>query len=317
MSEPGGDDPSLESGGNLGEALRLIREFQGLDLEHISQITRVRKTYLAAIEALRTGDLPSRPFTIGYVRAYAQALQCDPEAAVARFRRDVPDNDQALRAPVGVSRERDPRLTLFMISGAVVVIGVALWNVAQHAIVNEASRAQPVQIVQSAAKPALAVSAAAPASSSPSAAPQAALPLGAPLPAPPESTTPAPYVTPGLEAETGGNAPLSGAAAEDPAADGGSPTPAPFVAAGAVYGASAAQSTITLQAARPGTLVIHGADGTVYFAKELVAGEAYRVPEVGGLSVDVSDPQAFNVFIGGILKGPLPSAQAPISKLGQ
>ncbi|MBV9511767.1 MAG: helix-turn-helix domain-containing protein [Caulobacteraceae bacterium] len=307
MSSEREDGPSLDSGRNIGEALRLIREFHGLGVDAIADITRVRASYLIAIEEMRLAVLPSRPFTIGYVRAYAQALQCDPDAAVARFRRDVPEDDQGLRAPVGVRRERDPRMTLFMIAGAVVVIGVGLWNISRHAIADQASRAESSQIVPPPPRPAVHTAAAA--------GPSAPLPLGAPLPAPQESTTPTPYVTPGLEAETGGGPVLSGAAAEDPAAEGASPTPVPFVADGAVYGAAAAQSTITLQAARPGTLVIHGADGTVYFAKELAKGEAYRVPEVAGLSVDVSDPLAFNVFVGGMLKGALPAAQAPISRL--
>ena len=102
-------------------------------------------------------------------------------------------------------------------------------------------------------------------------------------------------------------------AAPDAVADAVAPTP--FVAKGAVYGASAAQATVILQASRPGSLVIHGADGAVYFAKELAAGEAYRVPAVDGLSVDVSDPLAFNYFVAGVLKGPMPAAQAQISQL--
>ena len=91
----------------------------------------------------------------------------------------------------------------------------------------------------------------------------------------------------------------------------------PFVAKGAIYGAGPAQSSITLQATRPGSLVIHGADGQVYFAKELAIGEAYRLPQVSGLSVSVSDPAAFNYYVSGMLKGALPAAQVAASKLAE
>ena len=296
--------PGLESASTIGAALRAVREFHGLDLEDLSQATRIRRSYLTALEDMRLEDLPSRPFVIGYIRAYARVLRLDPEAAVAKFRDDAPEEDQGLRAPVGVRRERDPRLTLFVIAGVVVVVGVAVWNVAQHRVATEAPRGVSSEVAQSAAK-----SAALPLS----AAPSGTLALGAPLPPPPESTTPVPYFTPGLPSASGAAAP-SGAEAPVPVVD-PSAAPTAFVAKGAVYGATAGQSVVILQANRTGLLVIHGADGTVYFAKELAAGEAYRVPEIGGLSVDVSDPAAFDYFVGGILKGALPAAKAPVSHL--
>jgi cytoskeletal protein RodZ len=297
----------LDSAEHIGAALRAIREFHRLDLEDLSESTRIRKSYLSAIEEMRLGDLPSRPFIIGYVRAYARALQCDPEAAAARFRRDAPEEDQTLRAPVGVRRQGDPRLPLFIAAGLVVVVAVALWNIAQHSIaINAPARGVPVEIAQSAAKSA---------ELPPAVVTRGPVPLGAPLPAPPESTTPEPYVTPGLETVTSGNAAQSADNVETPAAQDPTAAPTPFVAKGAVYGAPAAQSTVIVQASRPGSLVIHGADGAVYFAKELAVGEAYRVPQIDGLIVDVSDPLAFNYFVGGTLKGALPAAQEPVSKL--
>ncbi len=126
--------PGLDAAPTLGAALRAAREFHGLDLEDLAQATRIRRGYLTALEDMRLEDLPSRPFIVGYVRSYAKALGLDPDAAVARFRMDAPEEDQSLRAPVGVRKERDPRLTLFIVAGLVVVIGIALWNVAQHSI---------------------------------------------------------------------------------------------------------------------------------------------------------------------------------------
>jgi cytoskeleton protein RodZ len=297
--------PMVDSAPTLGAALKASREFQGLDLEDLAQSTRIRKNYLSALEDMRMEDLPSRPFTLGYVRSYAKALGLDPEAAVARFRMDAPEEDQALRAPVGVRRERDPRLSLFVGAGVIVIIGVVAWNVAQHQIsLDGLGKPAPTQIAQSAAR----------AAPPPSAAPTGPIRVDASLPAPPESTTPTPYVTPGLP-ETGGGssaAPISVAPATSETAGA---TPTPFVAKGAVYGAPAGPATIIVQATKPASLVVHGADGAVYFAKELAPGEAYRAPTLKGITIDVSEPAAFNYFVGGQLKGQLSTPDTPVSKL--
>ncbi len=93
------------------------------------------------------------------------------------------------------------------------------------------------------------------------------------------------------------------------------PKPA-FEPKGAVFGAQAAQSVITLQARKPASIVIRGPDGSVYFARQMAAGQAYRAPMVvKGLIVDVSDPLAFDVYANGALEGQLPSTQTPLAKL--
>jgi hypothetical protein len=40
---------------------------------------------------------------------------------------------------------------------------------------------------------------------------------------------------------------------------------------------------VTLQAIKSASLIVRGADGSVYFARQLRAGEAYRAPQLGGL----------------------------------
>jgi cytoskeleton protein RodZ len=296
--------PMVDSAPTLGAALKAAREFQGLDIEDLAQSTRIRKNYLSALEDMRMDDLPSRPFTLGYVRSYAKALGLDPEAAVARFRMDAPEEDQGLRAPVGVRRERDPRLSLFVGAGVIVIIGVVAWNVAQHQILDDSSSKAPAtQIAQSAKAPPL------------SAAPTGPIRVDPSLPAPAESTTPVPYETPGLPGGTGASSanPATAAAAQAAAT-----APAtPFVAKGAVYGGPPGSGTVILQATKPASLVIHGGDGAVYFAKELAPGEAYRAPMLKGLTIDVSEPAAFNYFVGGQLKGQLSGPDTPLSKLAE
>lgn len=293
-----GPPPSLNSPGCLGQILRAMRLYRGLDLEDLSQVTRIRVGYLAAIEHMRVDQLPSRPFALGYVRAYATALGLDGDTAAARFKVEAPDGSEPLRAPVGVRREADPRLKMLGLAAAVVVAAILAWNIAQHLLVGHA----------------LAPKAAAAGHAGTEAAPSAGRPrgpgvsgplaLGAPLPAPVESTTPQPYVTPGLEQALGPSAAEAAAQSAAVAAQ-TPPIGSPFVPAGAVYGASAQQSNVIVQARKGASLVIHGPDGSVYFARQLAPGEAYRAPQIHGLTIDVSEPEKFNVFVGGALKGPL------------
>ena len=53
----------------------------------------------------------------------------------------------------------------------------------------------------------------------------------------------------------------------------------------------------------------------MYFARQLAKGEAYRVPNLPGLTLDVAAPQDFQVFVAGRSNGVLPSTQVLASKL--
>ena len=136
--------PTLDSGPNIGAALRAAREFRGLSLQDVADSTRIRRAYLSAIEEMRLEDLPSRPFTIGYVRAYAKALGLDSEAAVNRFKADDPTPETELREPVGVRKTGDRRLGLGLTAGALVIGAIVAWNLAQRGLSEAAPPAPAV-----------------------------------------------------------------------------------------------------------------------------------------------------------------------------
>lgn len=305
--------PTLKSGSDIGAALKAIRESRGLSLEEMADATRVRRSYLAAIEEMRLDTLPSRPFTIGYIRAYAKALGQDGEAAVVRFRAERPAGDEGLREPVGVSREGDPRLAVIVVAGALIIGAIVTWNVVQRAMTENAQTKAHVAAPAPPPKPAPKLTG-----------PTGPLTLGAPLPAPTESTTPTPYETPGLAEATAANGSADAAAAAaklakqkaEPAVDPNLTLPPTFVAAGAVYGAKPEAASAILQARKAASLIVRGADGSVYFARQLSVGEAYRTPNLAGLVVDVSDPTAFQVFVGGQSHGLLQAPLTPVAKLG-
>jgi len=172
----------------------------------------------------------------------------------------------------------------------VVITAVLVWNLAQHAIAGEGRASSPAPLSSAAAPPA---------------ARKGAVTLAAAKPAPPESDVPRPYITPGL-------APAVAIDAQAPP----QPIEAVFLPKGAVYGVSPAQSPVMLQARKPASIIVRGADGAIYFARQLAAGESYRAPVlVKGLVIDVSDPQAFDIFMNGAPHGQLQANQTPVAKL--
>ncbi len=312
--------PSVDHGVDLGEALRAARLFHGMTLQDVADATRIRQAYVEALEDMRLDELPSRPFTIGYIKAVANLLHLDAEAAVARFKLEAHDDVEPLRAPIGVHRQRDPRLGLLLAGGLLVGGAIVLWNVAQRAMTHDA---EPKAQVAAGAVPQNTPTAVAAGGAGGDGG--GSVSLGAPLPAPVESTTPTPYVTPGLEAAAaaGGSADAVAAAAKARKEAEAQAAPeaianlgAPFKSKGAIYGAAAADSSgVILQARKSTSLVVRGADGAVYFTRWLSAGDAFRAPRTPGLVADIAEPGAVDVFVGGVLTTRLSAPQTPLAKL--
>lgn len=305
----GGAEAPVDTGPRyetLGDELRAARLDKGLTVEDLAATTRVRRAYLQALEEMQLETLPSRPFTIGYVRAYATALGLDADAAVERFKAEEPVLDEPLRAPVGVPDDRDPRIAAFIAGAIVIIAAIMTWNIAQRAMI--AAAPPPPKASDAVALQVLAKGKAGP------------MELGLPLPAPVESTTPTAYETPGLaDAGPDGKGNLAPPTnirdmSAAPLIDVTTLKPV-FTPAGTMYGAPPQQSVVTIQALRGGGLIIRGGDGSVYFARQLTKGEAYRVPQIAGLTVDVSDREAFQVFSYGRSLGILPGQQTLASKL--
>ncbi|HZZ88909.1 MAG TPA: helix-turn-helix transcriptional regulator [Caulobacteraceae bacterium] len=286
---------SLDATVGIGAALAAARRTLGLSLDEISETTRVRVRHLEALEADRIEQLPSRPFTVGYVRAYAKALGLDADAVASRFRTEHPSPDDfELRTPVGVRHEpkRSYNGLIAAVAGlaAVAVIG---WNVVQH--VTSAPTPRAVAVTPSHAA---ALAQANTAVGGPFA-------LQAPLPAPPEATAPAPYITPVAGTDTNAIA-----AATAPAAGGA------FAPQGHVYSSVGAPSPLIIQARKSISLEVRGPGGVVYFARELAAGEAYRVPALPNLTAEVSNPASAELFDHGVSKGVFTAPQMPLKTEG-
>jgi cytoskeleton protein RodZ len=294
--------PPITDAATLGDGLRAARKASGRSLEDMSAITRVHMRYLRALEQNDTSILPSRVFSLGYVRAYAGALGVDEQLAVERFKRDVPDPSVPLQAPVGIAFEEVRRYSPRII-GVLALIGLAVlgWNIFQR--VSLMSPAQPSDLV------------AVPESWSVGATPDTVT-LDVPHAAPPDQTVPGLYVTRGLETELTGltAADTEAAAAADAET---APVQKAFNPRGAVYGAAATASHVVIQARKATILVVRMSDGRVLFARQLAAGEAWRAPRNVQAVIDVADPSAFDVYLNGEHGGRLEQALTPLSQLNR
>ena len=295
----------LDQSGHVGEALKAARLSLGLAPEDLSQVTRVRAAYIDALEAFRFDGLPARPFVVGYVRAYAQALGLDAEAVVARFHAEAPKVDGKLRAPGGVRQDAFASIRWLMVVGAMVVAAVLVWNLTRRAELRAAS---PV-----ASKVGPAVS------------PRRSVgptQIGAPLAMPPEASNPPVYQTPGLGSVDPASATAPGAPPARSKA-GLALTAGPvgavgarFVPAGTVYGAGPSTAGIILQASKSTSLIVRGPAGVIHFARVLAPGEAWRAPATDGLVADVADPSVIEVFVAGVSRGHLAQTQTSLAHLG-
>lgn len=75
-----------------GQTLRRLREFRGLSLDELAEATKIRRAYLAAIEAQDFENLPSRVYLRGFLTQIARVLRVDKHrladgylAFIARF----------------------------------------------------------------------------------------------------------------------------------------------------------------------------------------------------------------------------------------
>ncbi|HET9298309.1 MAG TPA: DUF2914 domain-containing protein, partial [Candidatus Polarisedimenticolaceae bacterium] len=84
-SRPG---PRRDGVTSLGDQLRAARERRGVTLDDVSDTTRIRTSYLEALERHHWEALPADVFTRGYVRTYAEYLGLDHEHLLKVYARE-------------------------------------------------------------------------------------------------------------------------------------------------------------------------------------------------------------------------------------
>ena len=123
---------------NIGEALRSAREAQGRSLDEAAVATRIRSSYLQALEDEQFGELGGSVYAKGFLRSYAGYLGVDPapllEAYRAQERPEAPLFEHAPRAIGGLKTgRRGPNWLVVAIVCVCVILVVSLWGLLRPA----------------------------------------------------------------------------------------------------------------------------------------------------------------------------------------
>lgn len=118
----------------LGAYLQRQREEQGLSYADIEAQTRIRATYLRALEFGEWDALPPGVYTRGLIKMYARALGLNPATVLRMYTKERP-TEARLPEPQLISRPliRQPRLSFEMALSVVVFVvaaGLFSWMVA-------------------------------------------------------------------------------------------------------------------------------------------------------------------------------------------
>ena len=115
--------PALDTAGAM---LRAAREDAGLSVRDVADEINVKPERLAAIETADLGALPSAPYTLGFVRAYADFLGLPVEPLVTRFREEA-GWARAVTAPKIAAPPRAGRDREVGLAGIIVVLLFIVW----------------------------------------------------------------------------------------------------------------------------------------------------------------------------------------------
>ena len=71
----------------LGQEFHAARSSKKLTIQKVSNITKIKKSYLEAIEAGNTSMIPYRTYLLGYVRSYAELLELDVKSILEGYKK--------------------------------------------------------------------------------------------------------------------------------------------------------------------------------------------------------------------------------------
>ncbi len=115
--------------GRIVFRLRDERRKQGLSLDNVADALRIRKSYISAIENERFAELPGPTYALGFVGSYAQLLDLDRNAVVARFREEFAgiDTETELKFPMPLKDGRFPGLAFLAVSAVLAIAVYGAW----------------------------------------------------------------------------------------------------------------------------------------------------------------------------------------------
>jgi cytoskeleton protein RodZ len=118
---------------SIGEALRSAREAQGKSVEDAAAATRIRPSYLEALEQEHFEQLGGNVYAKGFLRSYANFLGVDPAPLLEAYRaQERPDAPLFEHAPTAIrgqaSGRRGPTWLAVAIVCVSIILVVSLWS---------------------------------------------------------------------------------------------------------------------------------------------------------------------------------------------
>lgn len=110
----------------VGQRLRQTRIEKGLSLEDAAQATKIRPSFLSAIERGEYSKLPSSSYALGFVQNYAEYLGLPKREILALFRREFDEEKVYKVLPSGFVKDEPLPKRSFKIHQAVVPAIIAL-----------------------------------------------------------------------------------------------------------------------------------------------------------------------------------------------
>ena len=259
----------------VGQELKAARESRGEDLTAVARALRIRRDHLEAIEAGRVDDLPGRTYAVGFVRSYVDYLGLGPEL-IERFKSEIggrSEHSPLKGLPPDTGEGGLPYGWLLMALVVVGVVGYAGYHLVRSA---ESPAVQPVAPV--------------PAVMAPDSVKHTPAPK---RPAHAQQVHAGPVSVPAAGGATAANMPAVSATPGAPVNPAAATAPAnPAFAAlpqGQVYGVQNKNARVILHARAVTHVLVEGPGGKVFINRVLHPGDAYRVPDLVGLSLTTPD----------------------------
>ena len=132
---------------SIGEALRSAREAQGKSVEDAAAATRIRPSYLEALEQEHFEQLGGNVYAKGFLRSYARFLGVDPDPLLDAYRaQERPDAPLFEHAPTAIrggrasGRRGQTWLAVAIVCVSIILV-VSLWSLLRPA--PDPTNAQP------------------------------------------------------------------------------------------------------------------------------------------------------------------------------
>jgi len=108
----------------IGQVLKEARVRKRYSLEHLEELTKIKKTFLASLEKEDWALLPEFPVVVGFVKNISKFLETDERGAVALLRRDYPPKKLNINPKPDVSDKFawSPKFTFLVGVGLIAVL---------------------------------------------------------------------------------------------------------------------------------------------------------------------------------------------------